>query len=170
MITLLVDRDKHLLDLRLRVRGCQMYHIVITALVKRVVISLFIKVDEVVGIDGLQLRLRGIGHVHLVVVLHVGPLRLAVKPNGSLWRCGIELPALYRNTTLRVAVCTRHSEIGLDTFFGRNCSSSLIEYALSRLPVSGDAHQHRRYQKTNLFHYPLILLILNSKFSITSGY
>ena len=131
-----------------------MNHEVVAALVQRVVVTLLIEVNEVVGINGLQLSLCGVADVHLVVVLHIGPLCLAVEPYGGHRRGGIELTTLYGYLSAGVAMTTSHLEVSPNTFLGRNISGRLVEHTLCGLPVSSDAQQHRCYQKTNLFHYP----------------
>ena len=92
-VRLLAYGKIHLLN-RLLARCRQVYHEVAVLLLHRIVVAVFIHVDEVVGIDGSQLRFRWIRYVDLIVVLHVGPLRLAVKPNGGLSSGGMKLLAL----------------------------------------------------------------------------
>ena len=56
MMVGLVNGDKQLLDLRLGIRGRQMYHVILAALIQRAVIPLLAEIDEVVGINANSLN------------------------------------------------------------------------------------------------------------------
>ena len=62
--------------------------------------ALFVDVDEVVGVQCLQLVIGGVADVYLVVLLDVGPLGLAVKPDGGDRCGGQELLALHLDGTV----------------------------------------------------------------------
>ena len=93
MVRFLVNCDKKFLDLIAGLRGSQMHYMIVAIAVQRGVVSLFVQMEEVIGIDSLQLCLCGVDDVHLVIVFHICPLRLAVEPYAGMWSGGVEFLA-----------------------------------------------------------------------------
>ena len=81
------NSDEELLDLTVLCGRGEMHHVGIASLIEGTAITVLIKVDEVVGVNGLKLGLRRIADVHLLIILHIGPHGLAIKPDCGL-RCG----------------------------------------------------------------------------------
>ena len=103
MIALLVDGDEELLDLLVLGCGGEMHHIGIARGVEVAGVTVLIEVDEVVGVDGLQLCLRRIADVVMRMVPLAKPmppviLKLAFTPSFT-----VMLAAALSSTLL--AVC-----------------------------------------------------------------
>ena len=134
-----------------------MHDVVLARLVERAVIALLVEVNEVVGIDSLQLCLCGGSDVDLIILLHISPLCLSVEPYGSDGRRSLELTSFDEDGAAGVTHGTRHLEIGLDTILYGDVGCGLVEYTLSTLRKGTGTHQCHCYQKTNLFHINIFI-------------
>ena len=160
MIGGLVDDDIHLLNLLLLLVGHQVNLIRVLHLLGRQFKAFLIDVDKVVGVDGLQLGLRGIADIHLVVALHIGPLCLTVKPDGGIRRGGVEFSTLDSDITARASkLLTDHLEVCLHASGIAHGGSGFVEDALGILGLNPCAHQQQGYHCKILSHILINILV-----------
>lgn len=133
---LLADGNVHLADVLLAC-GRQMNDKMAVLFLHSIRIAVLVHVDEIVGVDGCQLRFRGVGDIYLVVLLDIGPLCLTVEPDNGLRRGGMELTAFNGQRTAGVHVITLDGKTGLSALLDRDSSSTLVKYLLGGLCRSG---------------------------------
>ena len=138
-----VDGDIHLCHGALLVVGNEMHLIVAAHSLEAALISCLVDVDEGIRIHRHLLGLGRVAHVHLVGLLHIGPLRLAVVPYDGFRCARIKLVTLDGDgTACRTILRTRQLEVGGSTLLVADNGSGLVEHLLGGLRHSAQAH-HR---------------------------